>query len=142
MYKKILCPIDGSKVARRGLREALRLASRTEAELVILHVIDSTDFLIYPPQGSPVYDYMQDQGRDILKKALKSAQKEYAHVESKLTEVRKGRVAQEIVAVARKLHADLIVMGTTGRRGLAGVVLGSDAAAVVASSPVPVLLVK
>lgn len=142
MYRKILCPIDGSKIARRGLREAVRLASHTDAELLVLHIIDNADFLVYPPEGSPVYDYMQEQGRDILKKAVKAAQKNHARVESKLVAIRKGRVATEIVATARRSRADLIVMGTSGRRGLAGMVLGSDAAAVVAASPVPVLLVR
>lgn len=142
MYKKILCPVDGSKVADRSLREAVRLAENSDAELYVLHIIDSTDLLIYPPQGSPMVEYMQEQGKKILKKAVKSAQKEYGNVQSKLVEIRKGRVAKEIVAVAKQVRADLIVMGTNGRRGLASLMLGSDATAVVASSPIPVLLVK
>jgi nucleotide-binding universal stress UspA family protein len=142
VYQKILCPIDGSKAAQRSLREAARLASSLDAELLVLHIVDNSGFLVLPPQGSPVYGYMQDEGKNILKKAVKSAQKECGNVRSKLAEIRKGRVAKEIVATARQSRADLIIMGTNGRRGLASLVLGSDAAAVVATSPVPVLLVK
>lgn len=142
MYKKILCPVDGSKVAQHSLREAARLAALLDASLTVLHVIDNSDFLVLPPQGSPVYGYMQDEGKNILKKAVKAARKECGNVEPELLEIRKGRVATAIVATAKSSRADLIVMGTHGRRGLASLVLGSDAAAVVAASPMPVLLVK
>jgi nucleotide-binding universal stress UspA family protein len=59
-----------------------------------------------------------------------------------LVEARGRRVADAIVAQAKKWKADVIVIGTHGREGLARVVLGSDAELVVRESPVPVLLVR
>ena len=63
-------------------------------------------------------------------------------VETTLVEARGRRVADVIVAQAKKWKADVIVIGTHGREGLARVVLGSDAELVVRESPVPVLLVR
>jgi nucleotide-binding universal stress UspA family protein len=142
MYKKILCPVDGSKISQRSLREAVRLAVETDAKLLVLHVIDNTDFLVFPPAGSPMYDFMFEEGQKVLNKATRSARRSVPDVESKLVAIRTGRVAKTIVATARQFGADLIVMGTHGRRALATLVLGSEAAAVVASSRTPVLLVK
>jgi nucleotide-binding universal stress UspA family protein len=56
--------------------------------------------------------------------------------------VKLGRAADEILAAAAEIHADLVVMGTHGRRGLAHAVMGSVAERVVRASPVPVLTVR
>lgn len=142
MYRKILCPVDDSQPARHGLREAVKLAAEMDATLLVLHVIDSTGFLFYPPDIPDLGNYLQSHGEKILHNALTFAQKGAKHVESRLVEIREGRVAAEIIACAKQSGADLIVMGTIGRRGLASVVLGSDAAMVVSLSTIPVLLVK
>jgi nucleotide-binding universal stress UspA family protein len=62
--------------------------------------------------------------------------------EQKLVETLGGRVADEIVKQAKEWLADLIVMGTHGRRGLERLAMGSDAELVLRLSPVPVLLVR
>jgi K+-sensing histidine kinase KdpD len=59
-----------------------------------------------------------------------------------LAESRGGTIADAILSQARKAKADLIVIGTHGRRGLSRVLMGSDAEAVVRESRVPVLLVR
>ena len=64
-----------------------------------------------------------------------------ARPETKLVEDFSGRVANAIVDQAKRWRADVIVMGTHGRRGLNRVFLGSDAELVARYSPVPVLLV-
>ena len=71
----------------------------------------------------------------------RSAERAGARPLAVLVENFSGRVADAIVAQARRLRADLIVMGTHGRRGVTRVLLGSDADLVVRYSPVPVLLV-
>jgi nucleotide-binding universal stress UspA family protein len=63
-------------------------------------------------------------------------------VETVLLGARGNRVADLIVKQAKKWHADLIVLGTHGRRGVARVLMGSDAEIVVRETPVPVLLVR
>lgn len=142
MYDKILCPVDGSKESNRGLREAIRLAAALQSQLLLLHVLDNTAFLVYPPEIEALADYMHQGGLRILAKAEKAAAKKSVAAQTKIIEIRHGRVAAAIVEAAKKAKADLIVMGTHGRRGVSGLLLGSDAAAVVAAGAVPVLLVK
>jgi nucleotide-binding universal stress UspA family protein len=56
--------------------------------------------------------------------------------------VKLGHAADEILAAAAEIHADLVVMGTHGRRGIAHAVVGSVAERVIRASPVPVLTVR
>jgi nucleotide-binding universal stress UspA family protein len=63
-------------------------------------------------------------------------------VETELFETMGGRASDCIVAAAKQWGADLIVMGTHGRRGMSRLSMGSDAELVVRSTPVPVLLVR
>jgi nucleotide-binding universal stress UspA family protein len=81
-------------------------------------------------------------GGGVLKKALAQAHKQGVEAKTILVESAERDVAGPIVAQARKQRADLIVLGTHGRRGMRRLVLGSDAAHVVATTKVPVLLVR
>jgi nucleotide-binding universal stress UspA family protein len=142
VYEKILCPVDGSNVSNHGLREAVRLAAAMNSTLFLLHVVDNSAFIVFPPEVEALSDYMHEEGNKILKKALQVAGKKGVNAQAETIEIRQGRVAAAIVAAAKKAKVDLIVMGTQGRRGLSGLLLGSDAAAVVSAGSVPVLLVK
>jgi nucleotide-binding universal stress UspA family protein len=142
MYQKILCPVDGSKTSNQGLREACRLAAALDSKLLLLHVLDNSVFLAYPPEVGPMTGYLSEGARKILDKAARAAARQGVEVETKLIEIRRGRVAGAIVDAAKKSRADVIVMGTHGRRGLGGLLLGSDAAAVVGTATVPVVLAK
>ncbi len=86
----------------------------------------------------PAYaDWKQD-----WHKTVAAAEKEGIRAKTLLRETLGGPAADSIVRDARRQRADLIVLGTHGRRGLRRMVLGSDAEAVVRTSPVPVLLVR
>jgi len=141
-YEKILCPVDGSKTSNRGMREAIRLALELNARILFLNVIDYSTFMVYPAGMDDWSDIWHKEGKKIVAKAQQAAQKREVAAAVKTIEIRKGRVASAIVAEAKKGKADLIVMGTEGRRGVGRLLLGSDAAAVVAASAIPVLLVK
>jgi nucleotide-binding universal stress UspA family protein len=78
----------------------------------------------------------------VLGKAEAKARKADVKTEALLVETTGHRVADVILAQARKVKADLIVMGTHGRRGVARLVMGSDAEGVVRGTRVPVLLVR
>lgn len=145
MYKKILVPVDGSRTSMLGLQEAIRLAKSSKAKLRLIHVVDESVAL----QDS-AYTFGTEDMLGILKKggeqSLKSAQnvvtKQRLKAESRLIESFSGRVADLIVKDAKKWRADLIVMGTHGRRGFSHMVLGSEAELVIRFSPVPILLVR
>jgi nucleotide-binding universal stress UspA family protein len=150
MFRRILVPIDGSSAAKRGLEEAILLAKDQAARIGLLHVIDesmivrSFDATTFMPSNyiDDLTKNMAEGGRKLLGRAEEQARQAGAVVETTLVEARGRRVADVIVAQAKKWKADVIVIGTHGREGLARVVLGSDAELVVRESPVPVLLVR
>lgn len=149
MFKCILVALDGSAASNAGFRSAVQLASDQHASLVGLHVIDNGAITInfeggYVPASyvDKLYDSLRENGRAILAKAEAAAKAGGVDMKAVLAESRGGTIAEAILSQARKAKADLIVIGTHGRRGLSRVLMGSDAEAVVRESRVPVLLVR
>ena len=150
MFKKILVPVDGSRTSNRGLAEAIALASDQAATLHLLHVVDDlvvSQALVGTPYVSgDVFDEvvgsLREGGRRILAKAAAQVRKRGVACETVLLETLGRSVASVILEQAKKRRADLIVLGTHGRRGLTRMLMGSDAEAVVRSTSVPVLLVR
>jgi nucleotide-binding universal stress UspA family protein len=145
MYKRILVPVDGSVTANRGLREALRLARGQKVQLCLLHVVE--EFFIGEAGeavvfAEDVFTALRASGKRTLARAEALVRKEGLRPRSVLIETMARPVADLVVREARKWKADLIVIGTHGRRGMRRVVMGSDAEQVVRTSPVPVLLVR
>lgn len=145
MYKHILCPVDGSPTAHRGMLEAIHLAHEQKSALRFVHVLD-TYFPVLDVGGELNLVYMTDilrkNGEKLLANAKAEAGKAGVNADIRMVESLGGRAAEFIVEEARKWPADLIVMGTHGLRGLSRVVMGSDAEMVLRTSPVPVLMVK
>jgi nucleotide-binding universal stress UspA family protein len=142
-YKRILAAVDGSKASSKGLREALRLVQGEGAKLCLVHVVN--EFPAYAALEAPVVDIvpaLRAGGKKILARAAATARKAGVRPVTVLRETIGGPAADLIVREAKKQRADLIVLGTHGRRGLRRLVLGSDAEQVVRTSPVPVLLVR
>lgn len=145
MYGKILVPVDGSETSKRGLTEACRLAKEQGAKLRCLYVIDEhylTENYFGVVYLTELIDKLRDNGKEILKEASEQARKGGVTVESSMRESSERRVSEMILDEAKTWAADLIAMGTHGRRGLSNLALGSDAETVVRNSPVPVLLVR
>ena len=144
-YKRILVPVDGSATSTRGLREALRLARRGQARVWLLHVVDEFTAFASPEMAAMtdvVIKALLAGGRRVLARAQARARAAGVKAATLMPEVVGGRAADEIIRQARKVRADLIVIGTHGRRGVKRLALGSDAEQVVRRSPVPVLLVR
>jgi len=143
-YRRILVAVDGSPTSTKGLREASRIAKAERAELCILHVVNET--VPYTPlAGAPPINLIAlllGSGRALLKKAQAQARKQGVEAKTILVESTQRDAAGTIVAQARKRRAELIVLGTHGRRGMLRLVLGSDAEQVVRTAPAPVLLVR
>ena len=145
MYRKILVPIDSSHTAALGLREAIRLAKDQQAALRIVHVVDRTAIIGVAEAGMnprPVLAKLARSGRAVLDAARHSAKQLGVEADIVLREPLTKRVADEVLSEAKRWRADLIVMGTHGRRGLRRLVLGSDAEHIVRMAAVPVLLVR
>jgi nucleotide-binding universal stress UspA family protein len=139
-FKHILVPTDFSASSARAVDLAVTLATAFSAELSLFHAWDI-----------PVYPYMEHvlSSQDLMSSLEKAAGHK---LEESLLELKKrvswaksvlkaGVPWQEIVATSKALHADLIVMGTHGRRGVNHALLGSVAEKVVRLSEVPVLTV-
>lgn len=146
VYHRILTPIDGSKTAARGIHEAIRLARDQKAQLRFLHVVDAYVLMMYYGPASVLQAdalaVMRETGEVALQRAVEAAREQGVQADSVILESSAGRVSSEIIEQALNWPADLIVIGTHGRRGASRLVMGSDAEEVVRLSPVPVLLVR
>ena len=145
MYKRILVPIDGSPTAKAGLREAIMLASgRTDSTIRLLHVREPLPALhgMEVVAMDPMLENMTAFGQKLLKNAKAHVESNGIRAETAFQKASSGRAADGIQREAAKWRADLIVMGTHGRRGISRLVMGSDAESVVRESRVPVLTVK
>jgi nucleotide-binding universal stress UspA family protein len=149
MYSRILVAVDGSDTAKRALDHALQLAREQRARLRIVHALESVHFLVslaggYPFDASALLDSMREDGKQVLDHAQAQASSAGVEAESALIEgeAPMDRTATIILQDALRWNADLIVIGTHGRRGFDRVVLGSVAEALVRIAHVPVLLVR
>jgi nucleotide-binding universal stress UspA family protein len=145
MYHKILVPIDGSETSSRGLDEAIRLAKIHGGELRLVHLVN--EFILDVTYGPGLYaenliDSLRAGGRAILEGAMTAAQGAGVKAECVLLESIGGVPADFILAQAKEWNADLIVMGTHGRRGLLRLALGSNADLVIRGTTIPVMLIR
>ena len=145
MYKRILVPIDGSDSSLRGLDEAIKFAKSTGATLKLVHAVNE----FFPDMGFGAVIYTQELidslrkgGSAILNAAASKVREQGVAFEKILLDQIGSRVSDLILEQAKNWPADLIVMGTHGRRGLSRLAMGSDAEMVLRSALVPVLLVR
>jgi nucleotide-binding universal stress UspA family protein len=136
LFNRILCPIDFDENSLKALDIAGRLASQNDAELYLLHVCAT----VFVPLGGPVTDRVM---------AEQSAQRRMEEITGQnLFNIRcqllvtTGDPGQWITAVQSALEADLIVMGTHGRRAVPRFFLGSVAERVVREAECPVLTIR
>ncbi|MEX0585155.1 MAG: universal stress protein [Pirellulales bacterium] len=142
--RKILVPTDLSEFSQHAVRYGCEFARRFQSELYLLTVVQDVVALIpepgmaFPAPG----EYLQEL-RDASQQALARVPEGAAAEGLQITrEVRVGTPFLEIVRYARDIDADLIVIGTHGRSGLAHVLLGSTAEKVVRKASCPVLTVR
>ncbi len=139
--RHILVPHDFSEMAQHALSYAIDLATKLDATLTIVHAYEVPSYGY--PEGvtlSPeIAGSIRSAAETTLGAVVSAARASGLEVRSAL---RQGPAWSEIEAAAREAKADLIVMGTHGRHGLARVLLGSVAEKVVRTSPCPVLTVR
>lgn len=150
MYQRILVPIDGSPTSARALQEAIKLAAGNtpdaRALLRLVYVIEE----IYPldTESYAFIDYaslqeaLRKTGERVLAQAAITVRQAGAAAETALLEEPGERTASVIGGEALSWKADLIVIGTHGRKGVNRMLLGSVAENVVRAATVPVLLVR
>lgn len=146
VYNKILVAVDGSETSTLAMQEAIALAKNQQATLRVIFVAEA--FVII---GDGVqFDFEQYEnavrgyGMATLNKMESLAQTASITVESCIIEnaEHSERVSEKIVQDANDWHADLLVVGTHGRRGFNHLVLGSVAEGVIRMASTPVLIVR
>jgi nucleotide-binding universal stress UspA family protein len=146
MYERILVPVDGSATSKRGLDEALAVAGKLGSRLRLVHVIDESSLAMsagaFAGDIGDLFTLLREAGQDILTEAKRRADAAGVPVETVLHDNFSGRVCDQVIKEATDWRAELIVIGTHGRRGAGRVLLGSDAEQIVRLAPVPVLLVR
>ncbi|HMA00698.1 MAG TPA: universal stress protein [Steroidobacteraceae bacterium] len=145
MYGKILVPVDGSDTALKGLNEAIKLAKTLGSAICLVHVVNEFIFDYSYSVGAyagGLIDGLRERGKAIMADAAALVRAHGLEPSTVLLESIGGPAADLIVAQAAESHAELIVMGTHGRRGLRRMALGSDAEQVLRMASVPVLLVR
>ena len=121
------------------------MANVQRGKLGLIHVGDEfvvTPFLEGGRYADDIQNAFRANGKKILRKAEASVRKDGLTVDSVIFEIVGGRAADIIVAQAKKWHADILVIGTHGRRGISRLVMGSDAEQIIRIAPAPVLLVR
>lgn len=144
MYQRIMVAVDGSDTAGRGLQEAINLARDQKARLAIVHVIDLV--VVYGAGQFPgsYIDATREFGRNTIEQARKTAQAAGIEPEMQSPEIITTgyHVADTIAQLATDWKADLLVVGTHGRRGVSRLLIGSVAERIVRVAPCPLLLVR
>jgi len=132
MYDRILISTDGSELASKGLRHGLALAAALRVPVVVITVTE--------PWMPAFDDALALSAQRILEDAVGHASA--AGVACETVHVPDGFPSDAIVKAAADHKVGLVVMASHGRRGLGRVLLGSQTQAVLAHSPVPVLVVR
>jgi len=146
MFKRILVAVDASETSDLALQAAIRLASEQQANLRIVHVIDTTDINSMGSEyldPSGMLERLTKNGQSILDKAEAAATDAGVAAETSRVKIEamNQRISEAIANEAEAWPADLIVIGTHGRRGLTRLFLGSVAEGAARLATKPVLLI-
>ena len=144
VYQTILFPTDGSDASLRALDHALELAGTYDATLHVLYVVDTSypygDFDGVGVDLTPVFEALREEGERTIGRIEERAADAGVDVVGATRE--DSAVHRSLVEYAEEADADLIVMGTHGRRGLNRGLLGSVTERVVRAADAPVLTVR
>lgn len=158
MYKNILVPSDGSRLSAKAVKQAIKLAKAIGAKITALHVVPRTSALP-ASRISKAYDDAVDEGyilpaslankiqedigahsRQIVDKVCASAAA--AGVACERVLLASNTPYEGIIEQAARSNCDLIMMASHGRRGVSGLLLGSETTKVLVHSTIPVLVVR
>jgi len=146
MYKRIAVAVDGSASSEAALEDAIKLASEMGATILLLHVCEEMPMTLDPEsmglvQIGDITKAITAAGKSLLEKYRNRLAGQGVAAETKLVETYDGRVGRAISQEAKQWNADLLVVGTHGRKGVDRLLLGSVAEDISRSATIPVLLV-
>jgi nucleotide-binding universal stress UspA family protein len=147
MYKHILAAVDGSDTSNLALAEAIKLVKEQQAALRLIHVVDESPIYLTTDAMYALADFqtaMREAGKKALAASTATARQAGVEAETKFI-VLDGltkRVCDAINDEAKAWPADLIVIGTHGRRGFNHFMLGSVAESVIRLAAKPILVIR
>jgi nucleotide-binding universal stress UspA family protein len=148
MFKHLLLPTDGSKLADRAVQRGIEFAKEIKAQVTAVHVIPeftmmADESFVLPTSADLKRRYDKEAKARAEKMLAKIGERaQAAGVKSEGIAVMGDRPYEEIIETAKKRKCDLIVMASHGRRGLSGLLLGSETSKVLTHSKIPVLVVR
>jgi len=149
MYKHILVAVDDSETSKQALDEAILLAKFHEAELEIVHAVDESLMQTVSAHGAalanttePLQKVMTDNAQAVLDQAKQAAAAMGVTAETRLLMSQDMSIIDQIVDTVEKIQADLLIMGSHGRRGFRRLLLGSVAEEVVRKVSISTLIVR
>ncbi|WP_455289131.1 universal stress protein [Cupriavidus necator] len=145
MYQRILVAMDGGAASELALEQAMIIALAADAEVEVVHVVDDRSPFLDVSNLDPVrlIEDLTTAGESVLAAASRLAAARIRHVTRLLGKpLIDGDIAATIAAEANGWGADLVVMGTHGRRGVRRLVMGSVARNVITLAVAPILLVR
>lgn len=143
-YKKIVVPLDGSGWSERAVSHAVRIAKNNDAEVILLHIYHSPLAQYKDMLAKANQEGLVDQEREEIKQRLISVRNDMRSEGVKVRgHILDGRdPAFNIARYVESEEADLVIMSTHGRTGLARFLFGSVAHRVMQLLKVPVLLIR
>ncbi|HXB12931.1 MAG TPA: universal stress protein [Bacteroidia bacterium] len=136
----ILIAVDGSTFSEHAMQGGVEMAQKLDASLILVSVVDITDLVGNAAVGGVIDSAALKVYADEAKSVVDELSKKYPYAKTKkITE--EGLPAETILKLAGTYKADVIVMGTHGRKGLGHLLLGSVAENVVRHSLIPVLVI-
>lgn len=149
MYTHILVAVDGSNTSKLALAEAIKLAHPQKTQVRLIHVIDQT-MSTYEARGwvgdeaalETLLKAAQEAGVKVLEEASKICQEAGLDFQTAMPKTLGAGIADILLEEAGRWPADLIVLGTHGRKGIQHLMLGSVAERVMRRAKIPVLLVR
>lgn len=138
MFKHLVVPTDFGEPAQAALNFAIELAKTYEAKLTLLHVY-GVPTVYYPDSVAWPLEELGRAAQTSLDTAVAQVRERHKNTYG---QVEVGDPREAILKFAKESNADLLVIGTHGRRGIAHLVLGSVAEWLVRMAPLPVLTVS
>lgn len=145
-FQRILVPVDGSATSLRGVEAAAHLGRFSNGRLMVLHVMDELSFALGAAASAARRSHwnaeLQERSKAIVDEAAKLARDLGLDVDTMVADGSARPLRDVVAEQAAHWQADLIVVGTHGRRGVQRLMLGSGAEQILRSAVVPVLVVR
>ncbi len=146
MYKRILVPVDGSETSNKALVAALQLARQGGGRVRLIHAVEELAYLSgfdqYGGYSGDLVRIMRENAAKILGDGMAIAKSAGVEADNMLYDNFGQRLGEVVADAAKSWNADLIVVGTHGRRGVGRMLMGSGAEQIIRLAPVPVLVIR